>query len=68
MGGYMIDSLANPIQCEDNYVRIDLRPKVYDPNKNNAKSITFPDGTSIPIEYNGVLTRIDIQGSTKYEV
>ena len=26
MGDYMIDSLANPIRCEDNDVRFDLRP------------------------------------------
>ena len=35
MGNNMIDSLANPIQCEDNDVRIDLRSKVYYPNNNN---------------------------------
>ena len=28
MGDDMIDSLDNPIQCEDNYVRVDLRQKV----------------------------------------
>ena len=55
LGKDMIDSLANPIQYEDNDVRGNLRPKVYDLNNNNSKSITFPDGTSILVEYNGVL-------------
>ena len=49
MGGGMINSLANPIQCEDNDVRIDLHPKFYCPNKNNAQSVTFSDGTSIVV-------------------
>ena len=37
MGDNMIDYLANPIQCEDIDVRVDLRPKVYYINMNNAK-------------------------------
>ena len=43
MGETMIDSLANPIQCEDNYVRFNLRPKLYYPNNNYAQTFTFPD-------------------------
>ena len=54
----MINSLANLIQCEDNYVIIDLCPKLYYPNNNNAQSITFPVGTSIPVDYYGVLPYI----------
>ena len=41
----MINSLDNPIRCEENDVIIDLHPKVYDPNNNNAQSITLPGGT-----------------------
>ena len=51
MGDNVIYSLDNPIQCEDIDVRVDLRPKVYYINMNNAKSITFLDGTPIPVEY-----------------
>ena len=51
----MIYSLAKPIQSEDNDVKVDLRPKVYYPNNNNAQSITFPVGTSIPVDYYRVL-------------
>ena len=28
MGDDMVDSLSNPIQYKDNYVRVDLRPKI----------------------------------------
>ena len=68
MGDNVIYSLNNPIQCEDIDVRVDLRPKVYYPNKNNAQSINLLDGTSIPVEYDEVLPCIAIRTPTKYEV
>ena len=68
MGDNMIDYLDNTIQCEDNDVIVDLRPKVYYPNKNNAQSTTFPDENSIPVEYDGVIPCIAICKPTKYEV
>ena len=68
MGVDMIDSLANPIQCEDNYLRIYLRPKLYYPNNNNIHSITFPDGTLIPVKYDGVLPCIVVRRPTNYEI
>ena len=64
----MIDSLDKPIQCEDNYVKVDLRLKVCYPNNNNAQSITLPDGTSIPVEYDGLLACTAVRKPTKYEV
>ena len=64
----MINQLANPIQCEDNDVRVDFCPKIYYPTNNNAQSITFPDGNSFPVEYNGVLLCIAVRKPTKYEV
>ena len=64
----MINSLANPIQCEENDVRINLRPKVYDPNTNSAQLITLPDGTSIPVDYYGLLPFISLRKPTKYKV
>ena len=64
----MVYSLANPIQCEENYVRVDLHTKIYYPNNNHAQSITFLDLTSIPVEYNGVLSYIAVCIPTKYEV
>ena len=68
MGENMIYSLANLIQREDNDVGVDLRPKVYYPNKNNAQSITFLDVTSTPVEYDGVLPYITVCKTTRYEV
>ena len=64
----MIDSLVNPIQCEDNYVRVDLHPKDDFSNNNNSQSIIFQDVTSIPVEYNKVLPSIYLRKPTKYEV
>ena len=64
----MIDTLANPIQREDNYARVDLRPKAYYPNNDNAQSITFPYGTLIPVEYDVVLPCIAVRKPTKCEV
>ena len=64
----MIDYLDNPIKCEDNDVRVNLHPKVYDPNKNNAQLITFPDETSTPVEYDGVLPCTAVRITTKYKV
>ena len=64
----MINSLANLMQCEENDVIIDLHPKVYYPNYNNAQSITFPNVTPIPVEYNGVLPCIAVCRPNKYEV
>ena len=48
--GDMIDSLDNPIQFEYNDLIVNLGPKLYDSNNNKSHSITFPDGTSIPVE------------------
>ena len=68
MNENIIDSLSNPIQCEDNDVRVYLRPKVYYPNNNNKQSINFPDESSIPFEYNGVLPCIAVRKPNNYEV
>ena len=64
----MVYSLANPIKCEDNDMRVNLRPKLYDPNNNYAQSTIFLYGTSNSIEYNGVLTCIAISKPTKHKV
>ena len=51
----MINYLANPIQCEDNDVIINLHPNFYYPNKNNTQFIILPDENSISVEYDGVI-------------
>ena len=49
MGDKMIDYWANLIKCEDNDVRVNLRPKVYDKNNNNNQSTNLQDGHEINI-------------------
>ena len=49
-------------------MRVDLCAKIYPKNNNNAQSITFLDGTSIPVECNGVLLCIAVRKPTKYKV
>ena len=63
----MIDSLDKPVQTENNDVKVDLHPKVYDPNKNNAQYITLPFEHRIPVEYNGVFPCIAVRKPTNYE-
>ena len=64
----MIYYLFNGIHCKNNNTIIILRPKLYDLNKNNAQSITFPNRTPIPVEYNGVLPCITVCRPTNPQV
>ena len=68
LGDSMTDSLMNPIQAEEVEVRVDTRPKRYYPNDIGCQSLTFPDGTIIPVLYDGVLPYIPIRRPTKEEV
>lgn len=68
LGEQMEDSLANPIQAEENDVRIDLRPKFFYPNAPGAQTISFPNGISIDIEFEGVLPYIPVRRPTNEEV
>ena len=69
LGNQMTDSLINPIQAEDNEVRIDIRPKRFYVNSGeNCQQIVFPDGNKIPIEYDGVLPFIPIRRPTPDEI
>ena len=67
MGDKMNDSLLNPIQAEEVDVRIDIRPKRYysDPH---AQTISFSDGTTLPVLYHGVLPYIPIRRPTQEEI
>ena len=64
----MTDYLMQPIQAEYKDVRIDVCPKHYYPNDNKSQTITFSDGTKLPVLYNGVLPYIPIGRPTKEEV
>ena len=64
----MEDSLMNPIQSEFHNVKIDLRPLQFYPGDARAQSISFSDGTILPVLYDGVLPYIPIRRPTKEEV
>ena len=68
LGPDIEDSLANPIQSEEIGIRVDLRPKVFYPNDPTSQSITFADGTVIPIQYDGVLPLIPVRRPSPIEV
>lgn len=68
LGKEMNDSLANPIQAEEEGVRIDLRPKRYYKDDVNAQSITLANGVNIPVLYDGVLPYIPVRRPTADEI
>ena len=68
LGEQMDDSLANPIQLEENNVRVDTRPRTYYPDDPNAQSILFEDGTRLHILYDGVLPYLPVRRPTKEEI
>lgn len=68
LGDNMDGSLANPVQSEENGVRVDLRPRRYYPDDSTAQSITFDDGSSLPIEYHGVLPFLPVRRPTPDEI
>ena len=68
LGDQMGDSLANPIQIEEFNVRMDLRPKKYYPHYETSQTITFEDGTIIPILYDGVLPYLPVCRPTPAEL
>ena len=69
MGDNMSDYLINPLQCEDNNVRVDLQPKHSYPNeRDTCQSIMFGDRKNIPLEFDGVLPYIRIHRPTPEEI
>ena len=68
LGDKMGDSLMNPIQAEEVDVRVDTRPNRYYPHEIGCQCLTFPDGTIIPVLYEGVLPYVPVRRPTKEEV
>ena len=69
LGDNMTDSLANPVQCMDNDVQIDIRPRFYYPTEPSAQTIHFPsDNITLPIEYEGPLPYIIVRRPTQTEL
>ena len=68
LGSKMEDSLANPIQSEENGIKIDLRPKVFYPDERNAQTVTVQDGTRLRILFDGVLPYLPVRRPTSDEI
>ena len=68
MGDNMVDSLSNPIQSEEAGVGLDVRPRYYYKGEEHAQTISFPDGTTIPILYDGALPFIPVRRPTPSEI
>ena len=68
LGNKMDDSLINPVQAEEAGIHIDLRPIRYYPSDIGCQTISFPDGTILPILFDGVLPYLPVRRPTKDEV
>jgi hypothetical protein len=69
MGEDMEHSLLCPNQCEENDIRIDLRPKLYYPNDERASTIYCAgNDLSIPILHHGPLPYINVRHPTGEEL
>jgi len=54
----MEEVLANTIYCEDNEIRVDIRPKSFYNTDLGIEKNRIQDGSIIPILYNGLLSYI----------
>ena len=61
MGGMMGESLENEPQSDYNRIHIDIHNRKYYPDDYSAQTVTIPDGTIIPILYDGILTYIPVR-------
>ena len=69
LGKDMEDSLVNPIQCEDSNVRVDMRPKYFYPGQESeCQRLLFEDGTSLPLEFDGVLPYLKVRRPNEHEL
>ena len=64
IGYLMEDSLLNTLYSEGNGINIDICPNEYYPAESISQTITIPDGTFIPILYDGVILYIPIMSPT----
>ena len=68
LGKDMEHSLLCPNQCEDNDVRIDLRPARFYPDQSTASTISVPGGLILPIEHKGPLPCVHVRHPTSDEL
>lgn len=68
LGELMTDSLLNPIQCMQNGIRIDIRPRQFYPEESAAQTFSIPSLQAvIPVEYDGVLPFLTVRRPTDME-
>ncbi len=65
-GEIMDDGLVNPIQCLQNDVKIDCRPRIFYPEDDDAQTIQF-EGQCIQVLYDGPLPYINVRRPTSDE-
>ena len=69
LGDLMEDGLLNPIQCMENNIRIDIRPRRFCPDAPDAQTFTIPSLDMIlPIEYDGVLPFLSVRRPSEEEL
>ena len=68
LGSDMDDSLLNPIQCMENDVHVDLRPRKYYPNENGAQTLVLPDGLTLNIQYQNSTPFVPVRRPTPLEL
>ena len=69
LGDTMDHCLLCPNQCEDNGIRIDLRPAYYYPNDSNASTLYSKEANlNIPIQHKGPLPFFNVRRPTQDEL
>ena len=64
----MNDSFLNPTQAEEVDVWVNTCPKRYYLDDPSSQLLSLPDGTTMPVLYDGVLPCLPIRRSAKYDV
>ena len=68
LGKEMEDSLCNSIQSEEAGTKVDIRPRHYYEKSDGSQTMTFPDGTVVPINYDGVFPYISVRQPRPLEI
>ena len=68
MGKDMAYSLATPIKFEDNVIRVEIWPKSFYLDDEHAQIINLTNGTTIPIDYGGVIPYISARRPAPEEI
>ena len=65
LGALMDGSLLNPVQCMENGIRIDIRPKLFYPDVRSAQTFEIPSLQRVlPILYNGLVPFLHVRKPT----